>query len=140
MIWLIIIVIILERQQRVCIHCAQSGQSVMETLEQMVFSCPSYTLVREHYPCLNFINSSLVQFLQQDPVKLASFATACWRQYHNLKVMDTTNHPSAWFHTITTYFKETVDLRWFILLIHCSRFHLFILLVDFIKFEMCDMV
>ena len=76
----------LEREQRVCPHCAQSDVRVIEDVEHMLFSCPSYSSVRDRYQCLNFSDINLHQFLQQDPIQLASFSTACWQQYKDFEV------------------------------------------------------
>ena len=75
----------LEREQRVCPYCAQSDVRVVKDVEHMVFSCPSYSSVRNRYQCLDFSEINLHQFLQQDPIKLASFSTACWQQHNELQ-------------------------------------------------------
>ena len=41
--------------------------------------------VRDRYQCLDFSEINLHQFLQQDPIKLASFSTACWQQHNELQ-------------------------------------------------------
>lgn len=74
-----------ERQQRVCAHCAAHGQQHIETVDHFIFACPRTAHLRAQYPQLfppDAQPSSLSIFFENDPIQLASFARACYCLEH----------------------------------------------------------
>lgn len=73
-----------ERQHRVCTHCASHGEQHVDTVQHFLFACPRTACLREKYPAL-FPTAplpSLAQFFAGDSVQLASFARACYSLDH----------------------------------------------------------
>ena len=74
----------LEREERHCPHCWSTGHQTVETVEHMLFHCPTHDDIRDRYLGLNFNNISLLDFFEQKPRQLASFARAVQQRHEEL--------------------------------------------------------
>jgi Reverse transcriptase (RNA-dependent DNA polymerase)/Endonuclease/Exonuclease/phosphatase family len=74
----------LEKELRVCKQCAIKEIKTVETVEHMIFHCPSYDDIRADFSCLDFTMTNLYQFLQQPSTQLGSFAEKCWHRHREL--------------------------------------------------------
>ena len=74
----------LEREERLCPHCCSAGHQIVETLEPMLFHCPTHEDIRHRYLGLDFNNISLIEFFKQKSRQLASFARAVQQRHEEL--------------------------------------------------------
>ncbi len=74
----------LERELRLCKQCAEREEENIETVEHMIFNCPSYNAIRADFSCLDFTMTDLHEFLLQPATQLGSFAKKCCHQHREL--------------------------------------------------------
>lgn len=74
----------LSREDRVCKQCAEKEIETVETVEHMIFQCPSFENERADFSCLDFENNTLYEFLQQPSTQLGSFADKCYHRHREL--------------------------------------------------------
>lgn len=77
---------IMPRAQRLCPHCSGG----VEDVGHMVFDCPLYSRLREHYPDLFAQEHTLQSFLEQPAGPVAHFADACRRLHETASLAPTT--------------------------------------------------
>ena len=64
----------LEKEERVCKQCLDNGKKVCETVEHVIFDCPTYESTRAEFSCLDFTTNDINEFFKQSPTQLGSFA------------------------------------------------------------------
>ena len=69
--------VVKEERENNCKECLKNGREICETVEHMIFDCPTYNEIRANFSCLDFTNNNLYEFLQQPATKLGSFTKAC---------------------------------------------------------------